>query len=799
MPQKRLASRTHKYQVFNLNKGLNLYARPQDLPEGYLLTAENVIPLSPQGLQHVKAPSAYGPYTTASCLDMMEYITSGGTAYLITRTAAGSFHSGSTAITYGASVAIPAASTHSMCVYRGKLVLCDMGSYPVTWEGANPGTQLTTAPKAGLCAEYKNRLWLGLDNTNTITAFTHTVPINAIGIPVSGYGLQAYPSSDADFGTQVVRKETAAHTFSLFNKGPGDVVITAISPSGLDFKITQMPSLPARIPPGGNVTFLASFTPQEKGLREGSITVTTDGHVADPGAAWTRSGTTVTVSAADASGWVADQWNNNYYWWDPDTMTKQCLITDNTDAATHTLVIDDATGVAASGSKWEIRHKSSIRFGLKGIGTLRSMMPSPPFFDFGQLIVQPSGGTAGLELTLTLSNTTNDVITITKPTTGTPTSGFTTTLTYYKTNDASAWTAWASHPATIDLSPGKSYAIKMKGVTTAAGDLVGSLSIARVGPVNKNRVYFSAINDETDWNPELDYFDMTELKGQAGDIMALVSYNDALWVPKESGAWVITGSGSSSFAKHEVPLLRGIGLCNPQAWSYGLGHLYGVGKTGVWKANGPTVEIISEAIRPTVEAWTNTHFSNMRLGFCRDTLFVSNAVSTWYYHAPTSGWTTSASLAVSSFAVRAGGSATPVMLFAEVSDGKIYTFGATTSATKVCTTWDHRTYQVATGYQSFGNVNSSKRLRRVLLDHSAVSEIVAAGGSIVSNQDIVSAKTATALTSNTQGTVQVEQWIFPPDTIGTVFKIIVTGVGSGGSVINSFTAQYNNRTEAVSR
>lgn len=125
--------------------------------------------------------------------------------------------------------------------------------------------------------------------SNTATTFTVT-PIDtspadsASAVPFEIYNtdtfLEVYPKAaggaSINLGLSQLNADSDPVTFRLHNRSPVAVRVADIRAKGADFKLTEVPALPATVPPGGTVAFKAVMNPFSSGTVNGTIIIEHD-------------------------------------------------------------------------------------------------------------------------------------------------------------------------------------------------------------------------------------------------------------------------------------------------------------------------------------------------------------------------------------------------------------------------------------------------------------------------------------------------------------------------------------------
>lgn len=782
--------RPERKHRLNISGGINQGYAPIGDPEPFVVVADGLTAARPPALSVLFPDTSVA--AVANVLDLRRCYKTDGTARIFKRlTGSGNSLLDSVALT---GIPTQGSGRYSSCLFRGKLIVATEGAaaYSVDVDTASPTpynlsdatTNKTYCPMGGIVQSWKNYLWM-TGNKNDLLPPIHTIPLMTVGVPYVAKGVTGAPSS-VDFGTVKTLTETPERLCYVRNDGSVAVKITGIAVKGNDYKVTTMPNLPYTLPPAGTFSFGISFCPETKGVREGTILISTDMAVETEGGAWTVSGAVVTPTTTPS--WTASQYSSGFYAHLESTGHSYDIpITANSTSA---FTVDQASGIVDTGaSLYEIRHQPTVKITLTGIGTSRIMNPSPPYADFGQWLSYAGTGAGAVEQTvlMTWANPYSDPIYIDK--TGnwviTSPTGATYTLTDYKVNDGD----FHGHsPASDDITinAGKSLIVKLRvQVTTGTGALAGKLTVQTREAAKPTRVYFSAVIDETDWTPSTDWLDFQDKKGEAGDMLALIPYGDMLWAVTESNGFVITGSSGLSFSRQEIPLMAGVGIVNQFSWAISHGSLFLISKKGVYRATGTEVVDISENIKDYVAGWSS--YSTMRMGAYRNYIVVFDGTRFLLYDVLKGIWTIDSSV-TSCLATcsEEGGSDLGTMLYSTTAAVYRYddhSYSNPTHAVKIVFPWD-----------SFGSPSIIKRLHRVAVLSEIPDKIT--GVAVLTDRNLsATGVSLTAIKSTAATDIPANGYIefmIPPDyNIGASFAITVTAsAATSGKLIYGVICHY---------
>ena len=126
-------------------------------------------------------------------------------------------------------------------------------------------------------------------STTTVTNDTVTVkavggqPNTATGVAYSVLNsspLKVYPDT-LDLGTTVLFNDSGGGDARIFNCGTTSIRLTAVLPKGPEIRVTEVPSLPLTLPPGGSCSFRVIGTPESKGACAASIVIEHDFYAQD--------------------------------------------------------------------------------------------------------------------------------------------------------------------------------------------------------------------------------------------------------------------------------------------------------------------------------------------------------------------------------------------------------------------------------------------------------------------------------------------------------------------------------------
>ena len=173
--------------VYSLAAGIS---REQSLigdNRGKLWDSKNIINRGAPGVTVLRAPVDKVKTTPTVNTEVLDFTTLSGRKVLLARGATGyvdllggTMPSGANEITWSSNP-----STHSMCLFREKVVICQQGTSPQLIDMvALTKTTLTNAPKGGLCAEYAGRLWIGSDADADDTSGEISVPLFGVAMPI---------------------------------------------------------------------------------------------------------------------------------------------------------------------------------------------------------------------------------------------------------------------------------------------------------------------------------------------------------------------------------------------------------------------------------------------------------------------------------------------------------------------------------------------------------------------------------------------------------------------------------------
>lgn len=775
-----------KARRFNFGGGINRATAPLGTNEPFLAYADGVMVSMPPALRILNTDLLVS--STASAVDIRQIYKQNGDARLFKRTATAAYLDSVTL------TGIPNASgRYSSATFRGKLLIATEGSspYSVDIETTSPTPvslndgSTKFAPKGGLIAGWKNRVWI-TGNNETLVNPDYVIPLCVVGVPHTGKGIIVYPST-LNFGTVQKFVETPPRTVFIQNCGTQSVKITGISAKGSDYKIVQTPQLPFTLATGQTMSFQVTFCPETKGVREGTVIISTNMAKEVDCTEWTSSGATITLTSTTlTSGEYATGYYAHLVY---SGGTKDVPITGNTET---TITVDQNLS-GLSGSSIEIRHKPTHTITLTGTGSTRLMYPSPTFADFGQWISYATGGSVKQELVLTFTNPYNDTVTfpITSNWAITSDTGATFSITDYKINDGS-WVGSAPSDS-LTLNAGKSLVVKLRAqvATGYSGPLTGTLTVKTTEEAKPNRLYFSAANDETDWDPSTDWIDFQDKKGEAGEVQALVPYSDMLWVFTESTAYCITGNSPESFRRQEIPLVAGVGIANPKAWTICGGILYFASKNAIWAAAGTSIQKISTPLGDLVEKWTTP--SSFRMASYANNVVFYESVKGFYIFSEQRGWTLDTAKAglVLAMCNQDGGNLTGTILYS-TSMG-IYGFQQTsTTATK--------TINIETPWDAFGSLGVVKRVLKVCIYGEDIANLTSV--TVYADDGSSSAGKANTAYYTTAGTNQRAsgyiEFLFDPSVIGTQFWFQMTGTMTSKSLLYGMEIYYQVITDVAS-
>lgn len=767
----------------NIGGGINRYLAPLGDEEPYVYYADGVIGENPPALTVLNRDVVKN--NIGNALDIKEVYKEDGTPIIYSRTIS-SCYLDTTAIS-----GIPQINTnkrYSSTTFRGKLLIAtenettysiDLNKTPYQAVSMNDETT-KFAPKGGLIASFKNRVWIS-GNNSTIINPDIVIPLGVIGVPLtSGTGIYALPKK-VDFGTAHKLTETPPRTIIIQNMGTQAVKIIGISIKGNDFKIVQMPVMPYNLGSGQIIAIQVAFSPEDKGTREGTLVISTNMAPEEDCGSWTSSGDTVTLSSKTLKeGFYKD---NYYAHLETDTNVYDIPIVDNT--AT-TIVLNKEIG-SLSGSVCQIRHNPTITIDLVGKGTTRLFLPNPPFVDFGQWVSYGSGEVEQ-SMIVTLTNPYYDEIIV-------PANNFNIVkdnnvdfkIKEYKINDGE----WISGPPTTELKieANKSLSLKMVAEVSGTGYFSGTLTIKTKETAKPNRLYFSAINNEFEWDTSVDWIDFIDKKGQAGEVQALINYSDMLWVFTESSAYCLTGNSPESFRRQEHPLLAGVGIANPFAWTISGGYLFIVSKSGIYRIAGTNISNISNLLG---DLWKNIQdFKAIRCAGYNGNLVVYTKELGLLIYSKQGCWTVDSSYAnkIKAMANQDGGNLTGTIIYSQ-SDG-IYGFGQNKDGNK--------NIVIETPYDFLGYTTTIKRVLKATIYGEDIEKLNITG---FSDEGYISegyplSPTIVQTSDLTRGT-GYKEFIFDDYFIGTSFRFKIEGEATCDSIIYGIDILYEVLTDTLS-
>lgn len=658
-------------------------------------------------------------------------------------------------------ITLPAISGRfSSAVFRGYLIVATEGqiTYAFTLDDSPPtqtamyvtGSSTRLCPQGGLVASFKNRVWISGCN-QSIERPAITIPLSVVGVPVTGTSIKILPEA-LDFGMVRTLTESSPRNVFIFNNGQSPVKIVGVTAKGNDFTITRLPNLPLKLLGGQSASFEVTFTPEERGKREGSLIVTTDMATEFEGGNWTATGSVVTVSET----LTANAYQTGYYLHlVSGTGTADYPIVANT---TNTITVEGTISLG-SGTKYYIKHAPTFKIDLKGEGTSLIFLPSPSVADFGEWMLNASTNVKQ-EILITLSNPFNDTLTFIPTSNWTITSdtGVTFSISQYKINDGD----WVNGTP-IDylyLEGKKSLILKLKAVITQAGAKAGTLTVKSRQGINPNRLYFSEAIDHLTWDIDNNWIDFVDQKGEAGEVMALVPYADMLWVFTENTAFAVTGNSPESFRRQEIPLCKGVGIIGTRAWAVEGGILYWISSKGIYAAAGTSVQKISAPLGQDIGQ--NFNKDSQVAGNNGYVVFASPNKQSYLYK-PGRGFTRIGSMRA--VAGEEGGDNTGTILFCD-SNGLQRMWQSTTGGQAV---------YLETNWDGLGDPTILKRIQRITLIADNFSAIPALEVTTDKNLNFAGYPLTplyTPPTADYQGTGYLD-YIFEPDVIGNTFRIAI--------------------------
>ena len=107
--------------------------------------------------------------------------------------------------------------------------------------------------------------------------FTPEMDVRGNGISIADGDSTPSLTDGTDFGSTAVAGAIVSHTFTIYNTGDGDLILTgtplvAISgTNAADFTVSVQPS--SLVAPGGSTTFTVVFNPSALGLRSAALSI----------------------------------------------------------------------------------------------------------------------------------------------------------------------------------------------------------------------------------------------------------------------------------------------------------------------------------------------------------------------------------------------------------------------------------------------------------------------------------------------------------------------------------------------
>ncbi|MEM3508604.1 MAG: hypothetical protein QXJ06_00595 [Candidatus Aenigmatarchaeota archaeon] len=474
---------------------------------------------------------------------------------------------------------------HSISTFRGKLIINQQNETMVSYDikSDNPNIRLLEqAPKCGISSEFRNRLFAGGDINNDDSAPYFDIKLYGLGIPLSPP--QAIKVGVAD----VIRYPEL-----------GYAIITSLDGnfSGCLNKVIVIQSKGYKIK-----EVFGSNNEKAKVDLQGSLPLTQNNvsyEVYEPSLlyAYPNNIHLGTVYLFNKSGKASIRVFNT-----TSTPIKITNIKSNEDIVLiedipnlpytleggnsisfNVLMMPDKEGI--NNGNVIIEHdyyaQDSLLIKLECEGTEREVLANPSVVSFGSWIINNQSP----EMKIDIVNPLSESVYIDVSECVLPSSPFIlSSPNPFPTED-------------IEIKPNQKYTLGFKFQPTSSGSHSGYMRIKRYLKPKPFRIYYSKVADETKWNRDRDWVDISIEKLTASRITALKNYGDMLIAFTDNTITAImTGGIDGGFRPIRLAMGEGIGALSQNAVKVGGGLLFWVAKNGCYIMRGNSINKVSTPI-----------------------------------------------------------------------------------------------------------------------------------------------------------------------------------------------------------
>lgn len=664
---------------FNYLRGINRTFSSLELPEGYIYDASNLLPRIPGGVQAIKGDSAASG-GVASATDAFPYYDAAGTFHWILRGGSAFYNNGvainnadiGTGLPTGeALTGIPVAATgklHSMCLYKGKVLIAEEGYDMRLLEfvgGTLTITRLINLARGGLANEYMGQICNIGDPLAANKYPAIHIPMYVTGMPLpTPTPLVSWTADTITYAPateeSIIYKlagDPATWTEDQYNgkilevEGMGYFTIKATHtpPFSADrMDVNAVEGQPASTTANrlckvwDNLAFIEAYPKPASASEELDLGCTTINTDTSPLAIRVHNRSSITpIRVVDIRAKGKD-------FRIEEEPALPCTLPPG-GSLTFKVIANPFSYGEVKGSvivEHDFFAASALQIGVKVKSVMSAVLASPTVIDFGEWLY----GAATADIRVQIKNPLKE------------------TITFSGVAGMAAPFAAAVHPDdppadTETLAPGQTWNFKVHATPASYGTYTSTFTFNRATPANKGRMRLSKPDDHTlcDW--DFDWLDFDTGHSFSGTPAGLVNYDDALLVFFESEIFALQVGGMADYRVTALTLGKGVGAMSQQSICVGNGRVWWVSKVGVMCLTGTQLECISDLVRDVFAGITDAQFSSVRACFY-DSLFIATLGldKTDYWAFSTifqSWWRVTGATAIGAMAVKRGHSDRP--------------------------------------------------------------------------------------------------------------------------------------------